>query len=105
MSSRHEACRGQEDAMGATGATIDRPLSGPVASAQPEAGPEWLLPTKLIIPPARPQLVWRPRLLARLSDGLRGPLTVVAAPAGFGKTSLLAAWRATQAGAAMPLGW
>ena len=47
----------------------------------------------------------RPRLLARLNDGLRGPLTVIAAPAGFGKTTLLAAWRAAPAGAAVPLAW
>jgi len=91
--------------MGVTGATIDRPVNGPVAPARPETGPEWLLPTKLTVPPARPQLVSRPRLLARLNDGLRGPLTVVAAPAGFGKTTLLAEWRTTPAGSALPLAW
>src|SRR5215510_13655711 len=75
------------------------------SAARPDAASEWLLPTTLTIPPARPQLVSRPRLVGRLHDALRGPLTIVAAPAGFGKTTLLAAWRATPAGAAVPLAW
>ena len=49
-----------------------------------------LLATKLYVPRPRSALVARPRLLARLDAGLRGPLTVIAAPAGFGKTTLLA---------------
>ncbi len=49
-----------------------------------------LLVTKLALPPLRTALVERPRLLARLHEGLRGPLTLVSAPAGFGKTTLLA---------------
>jgi LuxR family transcriptional regulator, maltose regulon positive regulatory protein len=51
-----------------------------------------LLTTKLYVPPARSQLVPRPHLLARLDAGLRGKLTLVSAPAGFGKTTLLAEW-------------
>jgi LuxR family transcriptional regulator, maltose regulon positive regulatory protein len=51
-----------------------------------------LLPTKLYIPLARSSLVARPRLLERLADGLEGKLTLIAAPAGFGKTTLLADW-------------
>jgi LuxR family maltose regulon positive regulatory protein len=51
-----------------------------------------LLATKLYIPRARPDLVVRPRLFARLEDGLQEALTLVCAPAGFGKTTLLAAW-------------
>src|SRR6266496_3367683 len=77
----------------------------PRGSARQEVGLGWLLPTKLAAPPPRPQLVPRQRLLARLDDGLRQPLTVLAAPAGFGKTTLLAEWRATPAGAALPLAW
>ncbi len=49
-----------------------------------------LLATKLYIPRPRSTLIPRPQLLARLDSGLRGPLTVIAAPAGFGKTTLLA---------------
>jgi LuxR family maltose regulon positive regulatory protein len=53
-----------------------------------------LLTTKLYIPPADTGLVPRPHLLERLSAGLRSGhrLTVVAAPAGFGKTTLVSAW-------------
>lgn len=51
-----------------------------------------LLKTKLYIPPARSELVSRPRLLERLDAGLRRKLTLISAPAGFGKTTLLSAW-------------
>ncbi len=51
-----------------------------------------LLSTKLHIPPARPGLVARPRLMERLDVGLCGKLTLISAPAGFGKTTLLSAW-------------
>jgi ubiquinone/menaquinone biosynthesis C-methylase UbiE len=51
-----------------------------------------LLATKPYVPRARPNLVPRPRLIARLNDGLRHPLTLVSAPAGFGKTTLLSEW-------------
>jgi LuxR family maltose regulon positive regulatory protein len=39
----------------------------------------------------RPGLVLRPRLQERILQGLGGPLTLLAAPAGFGKTTLAAA--------------
>ena len=58
--------------------------------------PNWVgqrLTTKLFLPPARQTLVDRPVLLDQLEQGLRGKLTLVSAPAGFGKTSLVAAWR------------
>ena len=57
--------------------------------------PTPLLQTKLYIPPVRPEMVLRPRLLARLDEGLRlgRKLTLVSAPAGFGKTTLLSEWR------------
>jgi LuxR family maltose regulon positive regulatory protein len=51
-----------------------------------------ILKTKLFIPPLRPGLLSRPRLMQRLDAGLRGELTLIAAPAGFGKTTLLSAW-------------
>ncbi|HEX4724016.1 MAG TPA: LuxR C-terminal-related transcriptional regulator [Pseudonocardiaceae bacterium] len=48
--------------------------------------------TKLLIPPARPGEVVRARLL-RLLDGVTGvPVTLVTAPAGFGKTTLVSTW-------------
>jgi LuxR family maltose regulon positive regulatory protein len=51
-----------------------------------------LLVTKLAIPPIRADLVARPRLTNHLHLGLHRPLTLIAAPAGFGKTTLLSAW-------------
>jgi LuxR family maltose regulon positive regulatory protein len=51
-----------------------------------------LLTTKLHIPPARPDLVSRPRLIEQLNAGLHRKLTLVSAPAGFGKTTLLSEW-------------
>ena len=46
--------------------------------------------TKLRLPFTRPELVPRPRLQRQIRQGLRGPLTLIAAPAGFGKTTLIA---------------
>src|SRR4051812_4338875 len=54
-----------------------------------------LIRTKLYIPQARASLVARPALIARLNEGLTRKLTVIAAPAGFGKTTLLSAWIAS----------
>jgi LuxR family maltose regulon positive regulatory protein len=53
-----------------------------------------LLTTKLRIPSPRPNLVPRPRLVHRLEEGLRlgRKLTLISAPAGFGKTTLLSEW-------------
>jgi len=57
---------------------------------------ETLLRTKLSIPLTRADpasgLVPRPHLIARLNEGLAGTLTLVSAPAGFGKTTLVSAW-------------
>ncbi len=51
-----------------------------------------LLSTKLYIPPTRPELVQRARLVERLDSGLHRKLTVISAPAGFGKTTLVTEW-------------
>ncbi len=56
------------------------------------AGP--LLDTKLYVPRSRRELVARPRLSERLSRGSESKLTLISAPAGFGKTMLLAEWLA-----------
>ncbi len=48
-----------------------------------------ILRTKLFIPPIRPELVSRPRLVEQLCAGLDRKLTLVSAPAGFGKSTLL----------------
>lgn len=51
-----------------------------------------LLSTKLYIPRARPGLVPRPRLLRLLNASPHRKLTLLSAPAGFGKTTLVADW-------------
>ena len=51
-----------------------------------------LLATKLHVPRPQPGFVPRPRLTAALDEGLARRLTLVCAPAGFGKTALLAHW-------------
>jgi LuxR family transcriptional regulator, maltose regulon positive regulatory protein len=51
-----------------------------------------LLATKWYVPRPRNGAIERPRLLERLHGGLDSKLTLISAPAGFGKTSLLARW-------------
>jgi LuxR family transcriptional regulator, maltose regulon positive regulatory protein len=51
-----------------------------------------ILVTKLYIPPPRPYAVRRPRLIERLNESLHRKLTLISAPAGFGKTTLLSEW-------------
>lgn len=53
-----------------------------------------LLTTKLYIPQPHGQLIERPRLLAQLNREFQGKVTLISAPAGFGKTTLLTQWAA-----------
>lgn len=66
------------------------------------AMPTPILATKLYIPPPRPHAVLRPRLFERLNGGLRRKLTLISAPAGFGKTTLVSEWLAA---CQMPAAW
>jgi LuxR family maltose regulon positive regulatory protein len=79
--------------------------SASAAPAQPAASPETagdpvasapLLTTKFYIPRSRRDLVPRPRLIERLDRGTASRLTLVSAPAGFGKTTLLTEWLAAR---------
>jgi LuxR family maltose regulon positive regulatory protein len=56
--------------------------------------PAPILATKLYVPPSRRRVVLRPRLIERLNGGLAAgnKLTLVSAPAGFGKTTLIGEW-------------
>jgi LuxR family maltose regulon positive regulatory protein len=54
--------------------------------------PTPILATKLYIPPLRPNVVIRPRLIERLNEGLHCNLILISAPAGFGKTTLVSQW-------------
>lgn len=51
-----------------------------------------LLTTKLFIPPAHRQVVSRPELVVQLNEVLHCKLTLVSAPAGFGKTTAVSEW-------------
>src|SRR5712691_10168917 len=61
-----------------------------------------ILATKLYNAPLRPNVVIRPRLLERLNEGLHRKLTLISAPAGFGKTTLVSEWLA---GCHRPTAW
>ena len=63
-------------------------------SSHPGLQGDPLLLTKLSVPSARPSLVTRLRLSERLEQELGGKLTLISAPAGFGKTTLLSMWLA-----------
>src|SRR5918997_5309358 len=61
-----------------------------------------ILATKLYVPPPQSRVVLRPRLTERLDEGLHRRLTLISAPAGFGKTTLLSDWLA---GCERPAAW
>jgi len=71
---------------------------GPVAAS----GQDMLLATKLHVPRPPPGFVQRPRLAGALSEGLGRGWVLVCAPAGFGKTGLLAEWAQ---GSPYPVAW
>jgi len=54
--------------------------------------PTPILATKLYIPSPRHKVVLRSRLIERLNEGVRRKLTLISAPAGFGKTTLVSEW-------------
>jgi LuxR family maltose regulon positive regulatory protein len=64
-----------------------------------------LLQTKLAIPSARADRVPRARLIQQLNAGLECPLTLICAPAGFGKTSLITDWYEQSDRSRFPLAW
>ena len=64
--------------------------------------PTAILATKLYIPRYRPNIVLRSRLIMKLNEGLHHKLSLVSAPAGFGKTTLLSEWIA---GCQRPAAW
>src|SRR3989440_1021173 len=85
-----------------TDADAARPSAQAAAPGMRSDALALLLSTKLHRPLPRAHLVRRPQLAARLTQGVMGPLTLVSAPAGFGKTTLLAQWFAESG---MPVAW
>jgi len=63
-----------------------------------------LLKTKLLIPPVKPNIVQRTRLVQRIETGITSnhKLTLISAPAGFGKTTLISDWGAATR---IPIAW
>src|SRR5215472_3790269 len=81
------------------------PTAGPSAAAAPGvamSGPDVLLATKLHVPRPQPGYVPRRRLAEALDGGLARGRVLVCAPAGFGKTALLADWAR---GGERPVAW
>ena len=64
-----------------------------------------LITTKLHVPSRRRTIVARPRLEARLAHATDAKLLLVSAPAGFGKTTLVAEWLATLAAEGAAVAW
>lgn len=64
-----------------------------------------LLATKLYAPRWRSGLVSRPRLIARLDQGAERKLSLISAPAGFGKTTLVAEWLERQSAGERQVAW
>src|SRR5713101_7109847 len=79
-----------------------RPPQSPAATSMPSL---YLLTTKISVPPARLNMVTRPRLTERMNAAMRSTLTLIVAPAGWGKTTLLNAWHADASRSAWPLAW
>src|SRR5215470_2817466 len=78
----------------------DPPVAAPSGAAV--SGQGVLLATKLHVPGPRPGFVPRRRLVEALGEGLARGRVLVCAPAGFGKTALLADWAR---GDGRPVAW
>jgi LuxR family transcriptional regulator, maltose regulon positive regulatory protein len=78
----------------------DPPAAAPAGAAM--SGQDALLATKLHVARPQPGFVPRPRLVQALSEGLARGRVLICAPAGFGKTSLLADWAR---GGGRPVAW
>ena len=66
---------------------------------------EALLTTKLYVPQAHPNLVPRVRLSEKLEEGMGRKLTLISAPADFGKTAFSSEWRMMHSGDQYPVSW
>ncbi len=74
------------------GKTEADPSSEAEKHEEPVPVPEPILATKLYIPPSRSKMVLRSRLMERMNKGQSGKLTLISAPPGFGKTTLVSEW-------------
>src|SRR5215831_11349131 len=81
---------------------LPMPGTQPAVVTLPAERPDVLLATKLHVPGIHPGFVPRSRLVQALSEGLARGRVLVCAPAGFGKTTLLADWAR---GDGRPVAW
>lgn len=65
----------------------------------------YILQTKLTPPSVRADRIHRPRLTQRFSASLDRPLTLVCAPAGYGKSTLLGEWCVSESASGVAFGW
>lgn len=80
------------------GAAAPRGRTGELGEGQPDRSAALpLLTSKLAVAPLSGAVVARPRLFTLLETGAAGPVTLVSAPAGWGKTMLLSSWYHAQA--------
>src|SRR5580693_10242443 len=86
--------------LGGRSPMADPPVAAPAGVAM--TGQDVLLATKLHVPRPRPGFVPRTRLVGALGEGLARGRVLVCAPAGFGKTALLADWAR---GGGQPVAW
>src|SRR5579859_4909462 len=82
--------RDEPAGLGGRSPVADPPVAASVGAAM--SGPDVLLATKLFVPAPPPGFVPRRRLVEALGEGLARGRVLVCAPAGFGKTALLAGW-------------
>ena len=80
-------------------------MGEPAAAGAAVSERDVLLATKLNVPGLRPDLVPRPRLARRLDEGGGDGLVLACAPAGYGKTVLLAEWARRASGGVAVAGW
>jgi LuxR family maltose regulon positive regulatory protein len=73
-------------------AGLDTLEEGDRTDPSPAVERDPLLKTKLFIPPVQPNRVPRPRLFEQMDQGLDKALILIAAPAGYGKTTLVSGW-------------
>jgi len=86
-------------------ATISELTDGHRENSMQKPLADQLLATKFFVPSSPHVLISRPRLSTLLDGGLQRPLTVVSAPAGFGKTTLLSEWVQTLPQESIQVAW
>jgi LuxR family transcriptional regulator, maltose regulon positive regulatory protein len=91
---------GEPTGLGDRSAMADPAVAAPPGAAM--SGHDLLLATKLHVPRPQPAFVPRRRLVEALGEGLARGRVLVCAPAGFGKTALLADWAC---GGGRPVAW